>query len=384
MFQVTVLALVVAMSWPSACADDDWAAYKTKYNKAYTGDEDNRRRAIWQDTMTQVREHNALYAQGKTSFFMAENALSDVSLDEISDAQDNYVELEDNVETPVSEKLVSQAKNIPESVDWREENIVTEVKNQGPFGSCWAFAVVAAVESLHLKSTGEKVLLSESNLVDCATSEGCNATSRLKAFQYIIDNKGIATQASYPYIPQKGPCNFSSSMVGAQIKSYVQLPSGDETALKEAVATIGPVTVGFDANHSSYKSYGGDVYDEPDCSRSRLTHAVLVVGYGSQNGKDYWILKNSYGSWGLNDTGYMLMARNKENMCGIATRAIYPTLCGGIEEQEGLTPGALNLGCPETQIGAVGSVRGCGEIEKIGLVYICIIMFNLWCEGNMI
>ena len=143
------------------------------------------------------------------------------------------------------------------------------------------------------------------------------------AFQYVKENHGIDTEKSYPYHMDDGKCTYNPKTSGATDTGFVDLPPEDESKLQQAVALIGPISVAIDASHNSFQFYHDGIYYEKHCSQSNLDHGVLVVGYGSENGEDYWIVKNSWGtSWG--NQGYIKMARNRDNNCGIASMASYP------------------------------------------------------------
>jgi cathepsin L len=147
------------------------------------------------------------------------------------------------------------------------------------------------------------------------------------AFQYIINNNGIDTEASYPYTAEDGYCQYSAANCGSVLAAFQDVQSGSESSLQVASAGIGPVSVAIDASHNSFQLYTSGVYYEPNCSPTQLDHGVLAVGYGSSSGSDYWIVKNSWGTdWGMN--GYIWMSRNRNNNCGIATAASYPISAG--------------------------------------------------------
>ena len=122
---------------------------------------------------------------------------------------------------------------------------------------------------------------------------------------------------------QEKQCRFKKTSIGATDSGFEDISQGDEEALMEAVATIGPVSVAIDASHQSFQFYSEGVYYEPECSSTELDHGVLLVGYGVEDDQKYWLVKNSWGTgWG--DGGYIKMARNKDNNCGIATQASLP------------------------------------------------------------
>nr|2PNS_A Chain A, Ervatamin-C, a papain-like plant cysteine protease [Tabernaemontana divaricata]2PNS_B Chain B, Ervatamin-C, a papain-like plant cysteine protease [Tabernaemontana divaricata]2PRE_A Chain A, Ervatamin-C [Tabernaemontana divaricata]2PRE_B Chain B, Ervatamin-C [Tabernaemontana divaricata] len=206
---------------------------------------------------------------------------------------------------------------LPEQIDWRKKGAVTPVKNQGKCGSCWAFSTVSTVESINQIRTGNLISLSEQQLVDCnKKNHGCKGGAFVYAYQYIIDNGGIDTEANYPYKAVQGPCRAAKKVV--RIDGYKGVPHCNENALKKAVASQ-PSVVAIDASSKQFQHYKSGIFSGP-CG-TKLNHGVVIVGYW----KDYWIVRNSWGRyWG--EQGYIRMKRvGGCGLCGIARLPYYPT-----------------------------------------------------------
>jgi len=303
--------------------DQEWEIFKAKYERKYLSTpEHDQRRSIFISNLRLIQKHNAEHALGLHTFTLGVNQFADLTNEEFVKTYNGF-NPEMFKDLPVAD--LKAIGDEPESVDWRTEGYVTPIKDQGQCGSCWAFSAVCSMEGAWFKKSGELVSLSEQQLVDCDTEEdqGCNGGLPSNAFNYVINNGGIDTEESYPYTARNGrTCNFDQANVGASITNFVQVESKSEEALKTATATVGPISVGIDASHFSFQLYSGGVYHSLLCSQTRLDHGVAVVGYGSDNGKDYWLVKNSWGtSWGMD--GYIMMSRNRNNNCGIATMACY-------------------------------------------------------------
>jgi C1A family cysteine protease len=218
---------------------------------------------------------------------------------------------------------------LPSSVDWRQKGAVSSVKDQGQCGSCWTFSSTGAIEGSWAIAKGQLLDLSEQQLVDCATgfkygSHGCNGGQMEGAFKYVIEN-GQCTELSYPYLAKDGACQKCQSSV-TMSRCYDVKPN-DQLSLKSAVSKQ-PVAVAIEADTFYFQSYSSGVLTSDKCG-TKLDHGVLAVGYGTENGNDYWLVKNSWGtSWG--DKGYVKIGRsdstNDPGICGIAMQPSYPVV----------------------------------------------------------
>jgi C1A family cysteine protease len=223
----------------------------------------------------------------------------------------------------------STASNAPSSIDWRTKNAVTSVKDQGQCGSCWTFSATGAIEGAWSISKGQLVDLSEQELVDCAKGVGyynlgCNGGQMESAFKFVIEH-GQCSLSSYPYTAKDGTCKTCSAL--AHISSCSDVRPNDQISLKGAVAQQ-PVSVAISADSMVFQSYSGGVITSTSCYTT-LNHGVLVVGYGTENGVDYWLVKNSWGpTWG--NGGYVKIGKssstNDPGICGISQQPSFPTV----------------------------------------------------------
>lgn len=324
----TLLLALVVLSCSSPSPNKVWEEWKIKYHKVYDNQTELAfRRAVWEKNLYLVMRHNQEVSAGKHSYSLGLNQLSDMTAEEINKKLNGF-KLEEHLDFRNGTFKDITGISIPQSVDWRKEGLVGPVRNQGLCGSCWAFSSLGALEGQMKKRTGVLVSLSPQNLVDCSTIDGnlgCRGGYITKSYSYIIRNRGVDSESFYPYEHQNGKCRYSVKGKAAYCSNFNILPKGDERALQAAVATVGPIAVAVNAMLPSFHNYRGGLYNEPSCNPKLINHAVLVVGYGTDSGQDYWLVKNSWGSaWG--EGGFIRIARNKRNLCGIATIGVYPTL----------------------------------------------------------
>ena len=301
-----------------------------KHRKEYEGsEEESHRQSTWLDNRAFIEEHNR--NTGQHGYTLAMNKFGD--LDQQDMKQWKGLLPNKMTKEEINRRLVkSVASNLtlPSSVDWRKKGAVVYVKDQKKCSSCWSFGITGSIEGQNFLRNGKLVALSEQNLIDCSVTQGnmgCKGGYAVASYKYIISNGGIDTEDSYSYKAAMGNCRYKLKNVGATISNYAFVaPLMNETALIGAIANIGPISVIIDTSHRSFTFYNGTgVYYEPKCSVNNIDHTVLAVGYGVQDGKQYYLVKNSWGSdWG--DQGYVKMSRNTENNCGIATSPTYPIM----------------------------------------------------------
>jgi len=290
-------------------------------NKNYASEADKQYRfGIYKSNVEYIENHNSQ----NLGFTLGMNQFGDLTTEEFAKI---YLTMRINVTAPtVSKRSEVKEFAVPDSVDWRTKGVVGPVENEGQCGSCWAFVASESVASACAIKHGKYVLLSVQQIVDCSGSfgnEGCNGGLPDQAFQYIIATKGLDTWASYPYTALDGNCNFNAANIGScTVLSYTDVTSGSETDLVSAIV-LEPIATAIDAAQTSFQFYQSGIYYEPACSSTELDHGVLIIGYGSQSGQDYYLVQNMWGtSWGMD--GYIMMSRNRNNNCGIATGASYP------------------------------------------------------------
>merc|ERR1719219_1448350 len=327
----------------------EWNNFKAAHGKVYSPSEESRRFGIFKENKAFVERHNADHAAGKETFTVSLNKFADLTNDEfrlryLSDMQP-AVQFRQNYQCKTN---FADNGNTPDSVDWTSTDnpqstvATTHVKDQGSCGSCWSFGGAGTYEGAQCLAGNYDCSswngASEQQLVDCGGKDNtdlgnyydmaCNGGWIDNALYYIMVTGYIDSEDSYPYVSgntrTNGPCTAnpanalkgSTSTCGATTKN-------SESELQQAIAQVGPVGVAIDAGGIGFQLYSGGVYTSSTCSSTSINHAVLAAGYGSDSaGTPYWTVKNSWGTgWG--DSGYILMRRNYNDMCAIASTPAY-------------------------------------------------------------
>ncbi|XP_074600708.1 cathepsin B-like [Brevipalpus obovatus] len=240
-------------------------------------------------------------------------------------------------------KSISIVNDIPDTFDartqWPHCPSISFIRDQSNCGSCWAFGAVEAMSDRICIATKGSFTdeISAEDLVTCCDScgYGCGGGYPAEAWDYWVD-KGLVTGGLYqgggcrPYTikpcanctdiaptpPCVEQCQASYPKKYSEDLHYGQeayMVSGDVPTMQTEIMTNGPVEADFDV-YADFFSYKSGVYIQ----KSQVLyggHAIRILGWGIENGTDYWLVANSWGSdWG--DKGYFKIRRGT-NECGI-------------------------------------------------------------------
>jgi len=306
--------------------------YIRDFNKEYSSEELEMRRAIFEKKLSLVQAHNA-----NPSFTWKEgvNHLTDYTEEEFGRLRGYNKQLgfsqvaKREASRPIRPEYTNiDVSALPSSIDWRDRGVVSVVKDQGNCGSCWAFASAETLESQYALATGILVESSPQNILDCTDNPnscggtgGCEGGTAELAYSNILINgwKGLMSEWRYPYLSHSGKdqpkCLFNVTYVEATLNGFEVLPSNLYDPLINAIATKGPLVISVDA--STWDRYESGVFNGCNQTNPDIDHAVQLVGYGTDAKLgDYWLVRNSWTPfWG--EKGYIRLYRNNTLSCGI-------------------------------------------------------------------
>jgi len=293
-----------------------FARFTEEYGKQYSDVEFPKRLGIFAQNLERINEQNRqhILLGGEAVFGVTQ--FSDLTPEEFKAMYLTYVPTNSS-QPRVNVVLDSAPATV---VDWRTKGAVTEVKDQGQCGSCWAFSATEAIESYWFLSSSKLVELSPQQITSCDKRDGgCNGGNTETAYQYVHSAGGIETSADYPYTSgggQTGVCKFNAAKVAVKVAGYKSVARG-ESNLKSALNN-GPVSVCLAAE--AFQSYRSGILRS--CP-GQVDHCVQAVGYDDANSPPYWIVRNSWAkSWG--EQGYIRIASGSD-LCHISDDVTYPT-----------------------------------------------------------
>jgi hypothetical protein len=280
-----------------------------------TSEEYNLRMSIWAEKDAFINEHNSQNG----SYTVGHNKFSTWTAEEFTAIMGGRAD-------GIQKNIVELPATNDAEVDWRSKGAVNPVKDQARCGSCWAFSAIAAFEGSHAINTGELVSMSEQQVVSCDTvSYGCNGGWQYAAFEY-FEATADELEADYPYSSGSGvtgTCSPDAAKETYFVDTYANVPKNSVDQLKAAIAQQ-PVSVTIEADTLPFQLYTSGILDSTACG-TNLDHAVAAVGYGSESGQEYYIVRNSWGSsWG--EEGYVRIAAvDGAGICGIQMDSLWPT-----------------------------------------------------------
>jgi len=333
--QTALCLLTLAAASSALTVKDQFKDFKLEHGKKYSSPvEEAHREKVFGANLKKIEDHNA--TPGVT-WTMVVNQFADLTEEEFKqEVLGGYIKTPQSGNHPAGDRAM--IADLPESVDWRDAGVVTDAKNQGSCGSCWAFATVENIESYAAinnvtltKLSAQEITTCTPNPLHCGGTGGCRGSIPQLAYNY-VQLFGLATDHDYPYwsgvTGMTGNCKYDlerrTPVVG--ITGYNTLPANDMAATMEHLATTGPLAVAADA--TPWQFYGSGVFTGCNYANNiGLNHAIQMVGYGTDpTHGDYWLVRNSWGGfWGEN--GYIRLQREAELTCGTDSTPMDGTAC---------------------------------------------------------
>ncbi|XP_041060664.1 procathepsin L-like isoform X2 [Carcharodon carcharias] len=250
--------------------DEDWKNWKSQHEKHYTEEEETYRRMVWEDHVRFIEQHNLEYSMGKQTFTVGMNQFGDMTTNEFNELMNRFLPVE--ADNSTEDEFDEEDEHVEDEHVEDDDEFDEDEENDDDLGNV---------------------------IVDWRT-------------------KGYVT----PVKNQDQNCQNKTDKLVAKIRHYAFIRRR-ERFLEKAVERIGPISVAIDASGRSFHFYKRGIYRNPRCKSRAVNHAVLVVGFGREDQRNYWLIKNSWGtSWG--HEGYIKMAKNVRRNCGITRHAVYP------------------------------------------------------------
>jgi len=340
--KVKVFLLIALVG--AAAATSVFDEYLKKYNKHYEGAEYQLRQKTFQDNVREIAKHRAGALRNGEQPWQGVNEFTDMTRAEfLESGRVMKTKLSADARSCLANGVTADYSRLnydalPTSYDWRTKGVVNPIQNQGQCGSCWTFSTIAAIESALAIKSGKLTKLSEQEIVDCShgcvledgqqvCNQGCNGGWMWSALTDIISWKGEELETVYPYTAETGTCKKTVANTIDPISNYTCLSGpkkANETDMAAFLVANGPLSIAMDAG--ILQSYSSGIIDPTagECSTTSLDHAIVIVGYGVEGAKPFWIVRNSWGvSWG--EQGYFRIIRGK-GACGLNAGVVFPNV----------------------------------------------------------
>jgi len=318
---VFLVALVtIGSTMASQELQDSFNWFINKFDKKYTAEEHEYRFEVYQANMERVNEMNKEHILAGGDAVFGVTKFMDLTPEEFKSMYLTYQPSLKNQSTsglPVKSYSAEAIANTEDKIDWREKDAVTDVRDQGRCGSCWAFSAVEAIESYGFLYGGYKLQkLSVQQVVDCDTVDlGCQGGNTETAYDYITDAPGLIPEWRYSYTGVDGRCGFKKDWATTFITGFQSVDKGEDNL--KAALNEGPVSICLAAQAFQY--YEGGVLKR--CF-GLIDHCVQGVGYATVAGDSFWIIRNSWGtSWG--EAGFIRIEQG-HNACQVSNDVTYP------------------------------------------------------------